>query len=58
MKLEIYDRVGGLMYASKNTMKMRTASSDFAFVHVESLKPQNGVRAKFLVTVTLGVDTP
>ena len=55
--MEIYDRVGGLMYSSNNLMEIRVASSPFAFVFVESLDPANGVETIYQVTITLGVDT-
>ena len=55
--MEIYDRVGGLMYSSNNLMQIRVASSPFAFVFVESLDPANGVETIYQVTITLGVDT-
>ena len=56
-EMEIYDRVGGLMYTSNNEVKLRMSASNFAFVHVESLSPANGVETIYTVTITLGVDT-
>jgi len=55
--MEIYDRFGGLMYTANNKVRLQANSSPFAFVHVESLNPRNGVNAIYQVTITLGVDT-
>ena len=56
----IYDQSGGLMYTAKNNgePKFMCGSSDFAFVHIESLNAANGLSSIYTVTITLGVDTP
>ena len=57
-EMEIYDRLGGMMYTSNNEFNMKVAASDFAFVFVESNDRTNGVNtATYTVTITLGVDT-
>ena len=45
------------MYTANNEVKLEASPSPFAFVHVESLNPVNGVKAIYQVTITLGVDT-
>lgn len=45
------------MYTANNEIKLEAMPSPFAFVHVESLNPVNGVKSIYKVTITLGVDT-
>ena len=37
--MQIYDRIGGLMYTANNKVELAAQASDFAFVHVNSLNP-------------------
>ena len=55
--MQIYDRIGGLMYTANNKVELAAQASDFAFVHVNSLNPQNGVKSIYQLTITLGVET-
>ena len=38
-------------------MKLAALTSPFAFVHIESENPTNGLTSIYTVTITLGVDT-
>ena len=58
--MEIYDSLGGLMYQTPDddSVTFQLSPSDFAYVHVQSKSPTNGVESIYVVTLTLGVDTP
>ena len=56
--MEIYDKHGGMMYESKNTVFAKCGASDFSFVHIAPNSDVNGVITSYVVTATLGVDTP
>ena len=56
--MEIYDKLGGLMYTSSNQVDFMLSPSDFAYVHIESKSDVAGVDSVYIVTLTVGVDTP
>ena len=56
--MEIYDKLGGLLYKAMNDVDFMLSPSDFSYVYVESKDDTAGVSSIFVVTLTLGVDTP
>ena len=57
--MEIYDKLGGLMYQTPDddSVTFMLSPSDFAYAYVESKSPVNGVSSLYIVTLTLGVET-
>ena len=58
--MEIFDKQGGGMYSSNNDIPVTAlcGPSDFSFVHIAPNSDVNGVITSYVVTATLGVDTP
>ena len=56
--MEIYDKLGGLLYKAMNDVDFMLSPSDFSYVYVESKDDTAGVSSIYVVTLTLGVDTP
>ena len=55
--MEVFDRLGGKMYIAEDTLPQFMGPSPFAFAFVESNSNLNGVYSRYVVTLTLSVDT-
>lgn len=58
LEMEILDQYGALLYKAANEVYFMLSPSNFAYVHVESQSKEAGAASIYVVTITLGVETP